>query len=503
MKKFFIALLAGLFLISANAADKVKLSKVQKEFQKIFNDSTISFQPVEYKDVYPEYGNVGYYKGEITYEQVQEDLDHLEYLLRTAYAGYAEMQEKKFDYFTFSQKILKRFAGQSLIQTREFGKAIYEELRNYIEDSHLAIYLGQFPNQHLHFAEHSNIYYTDVFVQESEKGKYPKENLFPYFHNGKSCYRLGKLSSEPVEEVFGHKATLFPVDTPRGVPYYFENESAFSAYIRLEAFIGSGKAAEISFDKFMKAGYRYMGKSFVIVDLRTNGGGYPRYGYNFAASFYFDESRTKNPKTLQLMTYTLMYLVEKNYENTVNILSPATIQWDNGAILHRDEIDKKTAKMYRKIYTLMQEEPQIVTSKEFPVEDETYIKMKNANTKPLNTPPVFSGTFIVLQDRNSCSASEEFVRTLSSLFGRDRVIVVGENSRGCITYGALRDFNLPNSFLTFHLASASLAEMINKVDSWHGEGRGLYPDYWSTDQDMAETVYCLTKDEGIVQYIKG
>ena len=503
MKKFFITLLASLLVISANAADKVKLSRNQKEFQKIIGDSFISSQTVEYKDIYPEFGYVGYYKGEITYEQMQEDLDHLEYLLRTAYAGYKEMLEKNFDFFTFSKKILKRFAGQAVIQSRDFGKAIYQELSNYIEDSHLTIFLGQFQNQHLHFAQHFNIYYTDVFVQESEKDRYPEENLFPYFHQGKLCYRLGKLSPEPVEEVLGHKVKLFPVDTPRSVPYYFENESSFSAYIRLEAVIGSGKAAEISFDKFMTAGKRYMGKSFIIVDLRTNQGGFPKYGYSFASSFYFDYSKTDNPKTHQLMDYTLLSFVEKNYENSFKIDSPATSQWENGAVLHRDGIDKKTAERIKKIYNLMQKEPQMIYSKEFSVNEDFYNKMKKANTKILNTPPVFNGKFIVLQDRNSSSASEEFIRTLSSLFGRDRVIVAGENSNGCITYGAMMDFNLPNSFLTLHIAGASLVEMINKLEGWHGEGKGIYPDYWSTDQDMAETVYCLTKDEAIVQYIKG
>lgn len=104
---------------------------------------------------------------------------------------------------------------------------------------------------------------------------------------------------------------------------------------------------------------------------------------------------------------------------------------------------------------------------------------------------------IILLDRNSCSASEEICVLAKEFFGKEKVILVGENSGGCIEYGATTDFYLPNSELSFHIPTAVCTPFMERLDSWHGEGNGIYPDIWSTDEDMAETLVNITKDEGL------
>lgn len=459
-----------------------------------FEGRIISSEDIELKKVYPEFENSGSYKGEISYVQMQEDLVHLNYLLYTCYAGYEDMISRGFDFENAAFVIEKKFSGQEVIQSRDFAKAIYEELKDYINDTHFCIYLGNFfPEQALIFSKHSNIYFTDRFVEENEKSNYPEELLFSYFYDGKLKYRLGQLSETPIEKVQGIEARNFPVDRPRAIPYYKEKETSQAVYVRLESFMGSGKGAEITFDKFVTLGKRHLDKNFVIVDLRTNQGGVPGYVYSFAENFYYDKRNIKNKKTENLVQYSFSKKVEEMYDGCFLLYSPGILQWNYESLVN-SENSKAFIDETKALYDYFQNKAQLVHVQYRNYETKEINALYKKNVEPIKSEGAFKGKFIVILDRNSCSASEELARTLIYLFGKDQVIVIGENSGGCLEYAGLRDYNLPNSSLTLHVAANSLAQMMRRLDSWHGEGKGIYPDIWSTDEDLSETLWCLTKD---------
>ena len=82
-------------------------------------------------------------------------------------------------------------------------------------------------------------------------------------------------------------------------------------------------------------------------------------------------------------------------------------------------------------------------------------------------------------------------------------IIIGENTLGCIEYGNVYYYTLPNSRLSFHVSAATYGPSFNTFSNWHGEGKGIYPDIWATDEDMLETIIAVTGDEGLREILKG
>ena len=42
---------------------------------------------------------------------------------------------------------------------------------------------------------------------------------------------------------------------------------------------------------------------------------------------------------------------------------------------------------------------------------------------------------------------------------------------------------------------------MNRIPNWHGEGNGVYPDIWSTDEDLLETLVSVTGDRGLKEVL--
>ena len=99
--------------------------------------------------------------------------------------------------------------------------------------------------------------------------------------------------------------------------------------------------------------------------------------------------------------------------------------------------------------------------------------------------PEYKGKILLVTDWGTASAAEDFVGFLKVIF-KDDVIVVGQNTLGCLDYGNIHDFLLRNSRLKITLCQTDYTDivMLNSNIGWHGDGRGFYPDYW----------YCLDDD---------
>lgn len=488
----------------------ISFSKTNEKFYKA---NVIKSEPCEYMDVWV--SETPYkYRGEITYQQMRQDLQNLKYILQTCYAGYEKACERGLNLDEVMAKIEAKFAGQERVYSRDMAIAFYEETKKYIIDAHFESYLG---NSALKFCEHENIYYSDIYLEKEEADSFSSEEgaLFPYYKNGKQMLRVGRFSVEPVSEVnfklngkiLKQPVKLYPCDSPSYKPVLVEKESAQTAYIRLESFMPNGtKASDINLKKFVDAGLRYLDKSNVIVDLRTNNGGLPMYEDGFVKGFLFDYSKITSEKVVGRIEDTFYKKRMELSEGCYRIISPGTVQIEQ-INLERDKIYKKQYKNYVSHWSKPEEKKLRMFAKWMKNPSKKFIKTEFyfENFNPMHFPkqPAFKGRMFILIDRNSVSAAEEFVMLAKKCLGENVVTVIGENSYGSIEFGYLEDYSLPNSELSFHVAEEACYPAMEKLSNWHGEGKGVYPDIWATDEDMLETLVAVTGDQALRDVLKG
>ena len=55
---------------------------------------------------------------------------------------------------------------------------------------------------------------------------------------------------------------------------------------------------------------------------------------------------------------------------------------------------------------------------------------------------------------------------------------------------------IPGSGISIRLG-ANYNSFYDDFAQWHGEGIGIFPDFWSTSEDLNETIFLATKDEAM------
>jgi len=58
------------------------------------------------------------------------------------------------------------------------------------------------------------------------------------------------------------------------------------------------------------------------------------------------------------------------------------------------------------------------------------------------------------------------------------------------------DYLLPGSGISIRLG-ANYNSFYDDFAQWHGEGIGIFPDFWSTGEDLNETIFLATEDEAM------
>ncbi len=451
-------------------------------------------------------------KNFISYAELSDDIDYLFYYLKTAYAGYSELLQNGFSEENFRKHFKEKYENSEEIETRPIMKEFADFLSRFAKDNHLFI-LGN-NAQEWHSANTFAIfYYTNTFVQKTEdsfnvtqtdssaiktgaKFTGNSENLFYYPIKGKNIYRIGIISKQKISaHNFSFDGTEFslPVYDDGNIqvsfsPKYHEIETTSSIYISLSSFkiqennSKFKKGSEIVLKKFSDIGKNWRNKKNIIIDLRSNNGGeigygiYPFYAMtqenpqnyfsdfkklnDFSNNFFFEQLQTTSPATLQAHI--------KYFENL-----GLTKSW--------------YYKNYKRDYKINLKNPQKLIYKQhcdFFKEIKTY----------------FNGKVIFLIDRNSYSASE-----ISPLFAKrilgENVKIIGENSAGCIQFGDVLPYQLPNSGIAISLSCKRNA-FLNHFENWHGEQYGVFPDYWSLGCDLNETIFLETNDSEMKSKLK-
>lgn len=117
----------------------------------------------------------------------------------------------------------------------------------------------------------------------------------------------------------------------------------------------------------------------------------------------------------------------------------------------------------------------------------------------------FHGTIYLLTDPYSASCSEYTVALAHNMAKNTDVKIcqIGQNTNGAVFY-----FNLHAVVLPYSGGWLTLPTAVNRTknfdyDNFKGEGFGWFPDYWSSNQNIANTLVNLTGDNQLQETLKG
>ena len=451
-----------------------------------------------------------YVKEQISYEQLKEDLEFASYVLNMGYAGNDKMLDKGFDEKSSKDAVMTHFEGKEVIYTDDLIRVFNDNLKPYIKDSHFQL-IGK--KQIYTMIEKYTCYWTDCYVEKRGEDFYSisntvginpdlkycddQQNLYYYPSKGSSVYRIAKLSKEPLNSIdvsFDNKSYCLEVFNDGAIEKTNAKYKAFdskdSAYIALNTFFlpyldsPDRKSKEIIFNKFIECGYKYGNKKNLILDMRSNEGGDAAYT---VAMFYVLYSGKNNNDFSKLIPNMSSWFVD-SFSLRENLISPVSCKTK---YLLKNNRNQKPSKKEVSLLSSQIENPEKV------IETAGYKK-----SKLFSKESKFKGKIIILTDRNSASAGEIIIPLAKEIFGSESVSVIGENTSGSAMYWDVATICLPNSKAGIHTAFAK-NKMIEKYDYWHGEGIGFYPDYWSTGQDLNETIFLVTQDEEMKEKLKG
>ena len=306
--------------------------------------------------------------------------------------------------------------------------------------------------------------------------------LFLYPAKGEKIYRLGMSETEGSES-FSRKISFAERNSEISFirqkrNTYYENtvfaevETLDSAYIRITDFVevppenDSFSEKRRIFKQFVNCAGKYRNKKNIILDLRSNRGGNDSYSLKFFNKLYGREM-SDYIGTETEFRYSLNFLISKPIKEVIE----NNYVWKKGCPYYLDYYEHDKRNWFR------------------------------LNLKHLSKvrPPKFKGNVFILTDKNTASAAEETIVFARQIFSMtNQVKVIGENSAGCITYGNVMNYWLPNSKLRIDLTSSKYVYSISG-EKINLEGKGFCPDYWSNAMDMKKTLINLTGDKELEQ----
>ncbi len=396
----------------------------------------------------------------ITPQQAAEDVERLFYLLSHGYSGYAFFNQQG-ELERAKTRSLQALASQPSWSGEALSGLLYEHL-NFIADCHLTI--GDY-----RFAEHRDFWYDTQFEwvpgahgyqftsngisyrAVSINGADPASFLYPSLNQaGEPVYRLGLLSSEnppPIHLLAANDGgeQRFEVELQRSnFKYYAEDvfRQDILGGIPVVRVRGFGDSNPDELSKFVGTASDLRGEPVVIVDIRGNGGGNEVWpirwiqgltGQRAEAIFAFSELESKTSMVGRANAFNYWYRLSdvSSYEDEIAQFASITQAFENGT-----RQPGWTGPIY----------PQI--------------------------PLIPNDTTVVLVTNNLvASAGEGMVMRISQA---ENVVVVGENTMGCLTFGNLSAHQLPHSKLMIWMP-------INFglfMDLEFREEVGLTPDLW-------------------------
>ncbi|MCP4541416.1 MAG: hypothetical protein GY832_30165 [Chloroflexi bacterium] len=396
----------------------------------------------------------------ITAQQAAKDVERLFYLLSHGYSGYAFFNQQG-DFEQAKSRILQELSSQSSWTSDALSRLLYEHL-DFIVDCHMTI--GDY-----RFAEHRDFWYDTrielmpgpdgyqfasdgpIYTAVSINGVDPASFLYPSLNQkGKPIYRLALLSTEeppPLRLVAANAQGehRFEVKLQRSdFEYYSEDifREDILGGIPVVRVRGFGDSHPDELNRFVETASSLRGEPVVIVDIRGNRGGNEHWPISWIhrltdrraeSIFAFSELESKTSMVGRANAFNYWYNVSdvSSYSSQVAQFASITEAFENGT---------RQPSWRGPIYPQM--------------------------------PLIANDTTVILITNDLvASAGEGMVLRISQA---ENVVVVGENTMGCLTFGNLSAHQLPHSRLMIWMP-------INFglfLDQEFREEVGLEPDLW-------------------------
>lgn len=467
-------------------------------------------------------------------KRLNNDLEAIKTYLTQCYVAYDEAVEKGFNIDKAIRDIKKHYKLSVMLRRRHNYMEDFNLINGICEGSLLYALERVFKEQlliliadnHFNFVDTKGkfgliydkiMYYSGVFVEKKKDGLfYVVESSASEVHKGLRYedYRAYLYPRELKGDNIYEICKRFPYDDL--VPYI--NFSGNSYYVDFNEYPIKTKKNHLglketkdsiyfsvsdcllgSYDKelYKKTMKRYKellekaqesnNKKNVIIDVRGNVGGYPGYILNLVSSVLYGNK----PNTLQLFKddYTSLY---NNLTLLRSVEIAKAIYNENNDKYHIDESTKK--ELYKDYERLLKEPRRYYyrnTAK--PVSELPQYKMSD-----------FKGKIYFLIDSGVSSAAE-FDIASSYLEDQAKIVLIGENSNGCVDFGGRYIYELPNSKIRFSLCNIDYRELsfLKYNPKWKGETKGFEPDYWANPTDILETLVYVTGDEELTEELVG
>ncbi|MFC2120164.1 S41 family peptidase [Bacteroidota bacterium] len=408
----------------------------------------------------------------LTSKQALEDLNYIYKLIKTRYAGYDDFEWElllkgscwKDRYNNYSKILSKKWSW-----TRE---ELFEQLSLFLEpviDEHFSIKLpdlsGEKYIKRKGFSERHTPYFTDLRVI-NEAGKY----FVSKSDNNHSGLIGAEVINVPVVTAINaelNKAFLFPT---------ISSDKNNSEYL-LGMFFNN---TEVDKSRFS---FRKKGNKECIEHLELHRGRVKNPNVSKEKPWELINNINRAIPILKVST-AVEDSISDNFYKSARLLrnSQVSLLDLRGNLGGSDIVARNWCKNfynrdyhYAKGNAMFQGGEGNVASKWGPISISEHLNMDIKKDQMINK------KLFVLIDENTASSGETFIAVTKQIPG---VVLVGENSRGCITYGNAEIVKkLPNSGISCRFGWVKF--------NWAGhfpirEGVGFFPDFWIDDADPYE-----------------
>jgi len=447
---------------------------------------------------------------EISFGQMENDLEEFCYILENCYAGFEAAKAKGLNIEKEKNTIVSSLNKNLVVKISDFAEILYKRFSPFISDTHFSINSSdQSSSVNYRFIKNLKIYFSDFYIIKEDGNVYVFETtdeaiktgstvqlvnitdyMFEYPSKGKNVYRLGILSEKKVTEItiiIDNKEVVLPVFEEKSNNENFSfaiKECNQAAWIRYNRCCFDNDEEKNQLIEFSNSADKCKNKDIIILDIRGNIGGDDSYSLKFFSDLYFNNKK-KSEKFLKKYC---------GYEKWIYSLASvkSSVYAFNKYCDISVQSNKKMLDKLRNLEKKLLRKPQLII--------ETFIESKDKLNKPS-----YNGKIFILTDEAVASSGESILEQAYLFFKKkNQVIQIGTNTSGCASFGNLSFYHLSNSGLQVTCGFTDFTGKITKSNKFKGEGKGFYPDYWCSVKDLKKTiesVLTVKKEDELLDFI--